>query len=140
MARNAEEHLARGFPTTRHSALTAVREGDPEARRRALSALATAYWRPVYGYLRLHWRKPHEEAADLTQDFFAHALEKDLLARFDPERARLRTFLRACVDRVAAEDGAVLGTPGFMAPEQAAGQSGTADARADVFSLGALLQ
>src|SRR5438128_11279475 len=59
------------------------------ARRRALSALATAYWRPVYGYLRLHWRKPHDEAADLTQDFFAHALEKDLLARFDPARARL---------------------------------------------------
>jgi serine/threonine protein kinase len=33
--------------------------------------------------------------------------------------------------------GAVLGTPGFMAPEQAAGM--TIDRRADVFSLGALL-
>jgi len=37
-------------------------------------------------------------------------------------------------------EGAVLGTPGFMAPEQQAGASGTADARADVFSLGALLR
>src|SRR5438067_4653068 len=37
-------------------------------------------------------------------------------------------------------EGAVLGTPGFMAPEQEAGASGTADARADVFSLGAVLQ
>ena len=105
MARNADEHLARGFPATRNSALAAIRAGAPEERRRALSTLAGAYWRPVYGYLRLHWRKPHDEAADLTQDFFAHALEKDLLARFDPARARLRTFLRACIDRVAAEDG-----------------------------------
>jgi RNA polymerase sigma factor (sigma-70 family) len=105
MERPGDEHLVRGFPATRHSALAAIRGGDPEERQRALSALATAYWRPVYGYLRLHWRKPHDEAADLTQDFFAHALEKDLLARFDPARARLRTFLRACIDRVAAEDG-----------------------------------
>src|SRR5256885_1173774 len=105
MARNADEQLARGFPATRHSALAAIRGGDPEERRRALFALAPAYGRPVYGYLRLHGRKPHAQAAALTQDFFAHALEKDLLARFAPARARLRTFLRACVDRVAAEDG-----------------------------------
>jgi eukaryotic-like serine/threonine-protein kinase len=37
-------------------------------------------------------------------------------------------------------EGAVLGTPGFMAPEQQAGGSAAADARADVFSLGAVLQ
>src|SRR5712671_1013513 len=101
MARNADEHLARGFPATRNSALAAIRAGAPEERRRALSTLAGAYWRPVYGYLRLHWRKPHDEAADLTQDFFAHLIESDLLARFDPARARLRTFLRACIDGVA---------------------------------------
>ncbi len=32
------------------------------------------------------------------------------------------------------------GTPRFMAPEMAAGESHLADERADVFSLGALLQ
>jgi len=37
-------------------------------------------------------------------------------------------------------EGAVLGTPGFMPPEQQAGGSAAVDARADVFSLGALLQ
>jgi len=41
-------------------------------------------------------------------------------------------------DSSAIEAGAVVGTPGFMAPEQAAGASHV-DRRADVFALGGLL-
>src|SRR4029079_17967218 len=40
---------------------------------------------------------------------------------------------------VLTQTGSVLGTPGYMAPEQARGDHSLIDARADVFSLGCVL-
>ncbi len=93
-----DDPLVRGFPTTRHSAIEDARGADAALRARGLSTLSSVYWRPVYAYLRLRWRRTHEEASDLAQEFFAGILENDLIARFDPRRARLRTWLRVCVD------------------------------------------
>jgi eukaryotic-like serine/threonine-protein kinase len=63
-----------------------------------------------------------------------------LLAGDDPRRAMLVDFgiARVTATRGRTRTGVVLGTVGYMAPEQARGESDT-DARADVFALGCLL-
>ena len=86
------------FPRTRWSLIVAARSADAQVRQQALDVLIAAYWKPVYKYIRLRWEKDNEQARDLTQDFFLRLLDKDFLGRFDPRRARLRTFLRVCVD------------------------------------------
>jgi RNA polymerase sigma factor (sigma-70 family) len=92
------------FPVTRWSLIVAARSAVPEERQRALEVLIAAYWKPVYKYIRLRWGKDNEPAQDLTQDFFLRVLDKDFLARYDPQRARLRTFLRVCVDHMIANE------------------------------------
>jgi RNA polymerase sigma factor (sigma-70 family) len=86
------------FPVTRWSVIDAVKSGDFAEQTRALDTLFQAYWKPVYKYIRLRWNRPAEDAQDLTQGFFAEMLERDLLAKYDPARSRLRTYLRLCVD------------------------------------------
>lgn len=90
------------FPATHWSAIEAARSSDPDERRRALDRIASVYWKPVYKYLRARHRRTADEAQDLTQEFFAALIGHDTLQRFDPARARLRTFLRVCVDGLVA--------------------------------------
>jgi hypothetical protein len=87
------------FPATRVSVLTGIASADAEERHRALERIVEAYWRPVYKYVRLQWRRTSADAQDLTQGFFASAAEKEYLAAFDASKGRFRTFLRVCVDR-----------------------------------------
>jgi tetratricopeptide (TPR) repeat protein len=63
-----------------------------------------------------------------------------ILERGDPARARILDFgiARAGEGRTHTLTGAVLGTPGYLAPEQARGDE-VIDARADVFALGSVL-
>jgi len=90
------------FPATRLSVVARTRSADPETRQLAFTVLIEAYWKPVYKYLRLKWDLDPDDAADLTQDFFTTTLQKDVLGRYDPAKARFRTYLRLCLDGFAA--------------------------------------
>ena len=98
MPYDSQPHARDRFPPTRWSVIDAARSTDAAAREGALAALFAAYWRPVYKYIRIHWNRPAEDAQDLTQGFFAEILERDLLAKYDPAKSRLRTYLRVCAD------------------------------------------
>ena len=88
-----------GFPLTRHSVIERIRSADAGARRLAFGDLVAGYWKPLYTYLRIHWRLSDADAQDLTQAFFSEAFQKEWLARYDAGKARFRTFVRLCADR-----------------------------------------
>ena len=91
------------FPSTHWSRVVAAVDPTAPEATQALAALCDAYWYPIYAYVRRQGRTP-EQAQDLTQDFFAYILERDLLAKADPARGRFRTFLRTvCVRRIASQ-------------------------------------
>jgi DNA-directed RNA polymerase specialized sigma24 family protein len=92
------------FPPTRYSALVRLQSADETDRNVAWDAVVSAYWRPVYKYLRAKWRVSPDRAEDLTQDFFARAFDRGFLTDYDPSKARFRTWLRLGIDRFAAND------------------------------------
>jgi RNA polymerase sigma factor (sigma-70 family) len=85
------------FPSTQLSLIEAA-AGEPLAMER----VAALYWKPVYKFIRYKYRQDNEAAKDLTQGFFASALERDFFQRFDPAKASFRTYLRLAVERFAA--------------------------------------
>ena len=86
------------FPATRCSVILSTASQDDHVRKQAFETLVAVYWKPVYKYLRMQSKLSNEDAKDLTQAFFTRALEKGFFERYDPKKARFRTFLRVCLD------------------------------------------
>lgn len=85
------------FPRTRFSVVQATISDDAAIRHTAWEALIRSYWKSVYKYIRVRWQADAEDAQDLTQEFFAGAMDRGFFSRFDPSRARFRTYLRVCL-------------------------------------------
>jgi RNA polymerase sigma-70 factor (ECF subfamily) len=85
------------FPNTRWTLVLAAGQGDAEAKRAALESLLTAYWRPVYVFLRRKGLRP-VAAEDAVQGLFLRLLERDAIARLDRTRGRFRSYLLTALE------------------------------------------
>ncbi len=100
---SGQTHTAAGFPATHWSVvLQAVASGSPESEA-AFAKLCEAYWRPLYAFLRYKGYAP-PQAEDLTQEFFARILRKEVV--LDPERegGKFRSFLLTALKRFEANE------------------------------------
>jgi RNA polymerase sigma-70 factor (ECF subfamily) len=93
----------RHFATTQWSIVVAAADSDSLVSQQALGQLCEAYWYPVYAYIRRRVGNLHE-AQDLTQAYFSHLLEKQILARADRERGRFRAFLLTSLQNFLANE------------------------------------
>ena len=91
------------FPLTRWSLVLRLREGTEEGGGKALEELCALYWLPIYSYALRSGQAPHD-AEDLTQGFFARLLERDLFAKADRARGRLRSFLLGAFKHFMSEE------------------------------------
>lgn len=86
------------FTTTRWSVVLRAGGTSPEEARAALEQLCRDYWYPLYAYCRRRGLPP-EDAADLTQAFFAKLLANDFAQGLSPDGGRFRSFLLAALNR-----------------------------------------
>ncbi len=92
-----------GFATTHWSVVLSAADASAPGSARALDLLCSAYWYPIYAFIRSQGISP-ETAEDLAQSFFARVLEKHYLSNVGPEKGRFRTFLLVCVRNFLANE------------------------------------
>jgi RNA polymerase sigma factor (sigma-70 family) len=98
----AAERLAL-FTTTHWSVVLAAGEGDSPQADAALEQLCRTYWYPLYAYVRRRGYRP-EDAQDLTQEFFAHVLEKRVFGQLEREGGKFRSFLLTALNHFLANE------------------------------------
>lgn len=82
------------FPSTQWS-LVARAGGQQQAARQAVEELCNLYWYPVYSFFRRR-AATVDAAEDLTQGFFTHLLDGELVAAADAKQGRFRAYLIGC--------------------------------------------
>jgi len=81
-----------GFQTTHWTLILSAGDLALVGSKQALLQFCTAYYEPVYAYVR--WKTANQaDAKELTQAFFAWFLEKQVLSKVRREGGRFRSYL-----------------------------------------------
>lgn len=89
---DASHRGANSFETTHWSVVLAAGDEPSDQSRAAMTTLCSAYWPPLLHFVYRQISNK-QEAEDLTQGFFRHLLEKNVVANADPVRGRFRSYL-----------------------------------------------
>ena len=91
------------FATTHWSVV--VQAGDTHCHEAAgaMEQLCQTYWYPLYVFVRRKGHS-HEDACDLTQEFFARFLEKRYLRSVDARLGKFRSFLLTSMTHFLANE------------------------------------
>jgi len=81
----------------------AAGESGSAPAQRALETLCSAYWYPIYAYVRRKGYRP-EEAQDLTQEFFAQLIAREHFRLADRNKGKFRGFLLSTLDFFLARE------------------------------------
>lgn len=89
------------FPATQWTVVLAAGGTPSPESAAALERLCSSYWYPLYAFVRRSGHSP-PDAEDLTQEFFARLLEKNIVAGADQQKGKFRTFLIITLKRFLA--------------------------------------
>src|SRR5688572_30031876 len=97
------ETQGQAFRTTHWTQILEAAQPTAPGSESALADFCTAYWRPLYAFLR---RKgiSQMEAEDLTQDFFRRIISKRSLGSVRREGGRFRSFLLRSMENFLADE------------------------------------
>ena len=107
---------ANAFRTTHWSQVLAA-VGESTEARHALRDLCGDYYAPVEAFVR-RYRAGHDDARDLTHQFFARLLEGNSLKGVERTRGRFRTYLLGAVKHFLSDE-----ADRMLAEKRGSGQS-----------------